>query len=370
MLTVWHVPEDGIGKNPYGQLLTRSLEARDVRVVPIPYRHFFGLRAFSDRPDVIHFQFIAPFVLPAGPSRSWGRALVKGPVFLAQVVLLRLAGCRIVWTVHNLVNHERRLAGIEWFFGLLFTRLAHLLIVHGEVARGAVIGAYHLARRPDKVAVIPHPNFIDAYPDRVTRAQARRRLGVDAGTVVVACLGMIRAYKGLHELVRAFGTLPDDRRAELWIAGEPIDTALAADLRHAADGSPRMHLWFDFLSPDEVEVLLKAADVVALPYRNILTSGAALLAMSFAKPCVAPRLGCLVEVLDESGAFLYDPTDRNGLGEALARAIESASRLPAMGHHNRTRATAWSWAAAADLLLERYDRLRAAGPRAGDAASS
>ncbi len=370
MMTLWHVPEDGIGKNPYGQLLTRSLESRGVRVVPIPYSHLFGLRAFSDRPDVIHFQFIAPFILPAGPSRSWGRALVKGPVFLAQVALLRLAGCRIVWTVHNLVNHERRLAGVEWFFGFLFTRLAHLLIVHGAVARGAVVGAYHLAGRADKVAVIPHPNFIDAYPDRVTQAQARRQLGIDAGTVMVACLGMIRPYKGLHELVRAFRALPDHVRAELWIAGEPVDRALAADLRRDADGSPRIHLWFDFLSPDEVEVLLKACDVVAMPYRNILTSGAALLAMSFAKPCVAPRLGSLVEVLDESGAFLYDPADQDGLGGALARAIESSATLPAMGHHNRTRATAWSWAAAADLLLERYARLLPAGLRPGGAASS
>jgi beta-1,4-mannosyltransferase len=363
MMTVWHVPEDGIGKNPYGQLLTRSLEARDVRVVPIPYGHLFGLRAFSDRPDIVHFQFIAPFVLPAGPSRSWSRALVKGPVFLAQVALLRLAGCRIAWTVHNLVNHERRLAGVEWFFSFLFTRLAHLLIVHGEVARSAVIGAYHLGRRADKVVVVPHPNFIDAYPDRVTRAQARGQLGVDADTVMIACLGMIRAYKGLLELVRAFRPLPDDGRAELWIAGEPVDAALAAELRREANGSPRIHLRLEFLSADEVEVLLKACDVVAMPYRSILTSGAALLAMSFAKPCVAPRLGCLSEVLDESGAFLYDPTDLDGLGGALARAIESSASLPSMGQHNRTRAAAWSWAAAADLLLERYGRLFPAGLR-------
>jgi len=41
-------------------------------------------------------------------------------VFLAQVVLLRLAGCRIVWAVHNLVNHDRRLAKVDWFFSLLF----------------------------------------------------------------------------------------------------------------------------------------------------------------------------------------------------------------------------------------------------------
>ena len=354
MMTLWHVPEDGIGKNPYGQLLSRSLEEQGVRVVPVPYRHLFGLRAFADRPDVIHFQFITPFVLPAGPSRSWARALVKGPIFLAQVALLRLAGCRIVWTVHNLVNHERRLAAVEWFFSLLFTRLADLFIVHGEVARRAVIGAYHLQRQADRIVVVFHPNYVGAVPDQVTRAQARERLGVAADTFMIVSLGMIRPYKGLLELVRAFHAMPERDRAELWIAGEPVDAALAADLQRAASTSPRVHLRLDFLPADEVELLFKACDVVALPYRSIVTSGCALLAMSYARPCVAPRLGCLVEVLDERGAFLYDAADSDGLGGALTRAIASSASLPAMGEYNRKRASAWTWTAAAELLVGLY----------------
>ena len=69
-MTLWHLPEDNLGKNPYGQLLMQSLRERGVRVVAVPYSHLFARRALRDKPDVIHFQFIAPYVLPAGPSRA------------------------------------------------------------------------------------------------------------------------------------------------------------------------------------------------------------------------------------------------------------------------------------------------------------
>lgn len=353
-MILWHLPEDRAGKNPYGQLLMRSLAERGVNVIPIPYCHLFAKRALTERPDVIHFQFITPYILPAPPSRSWWRALLKGPLFLGQVLLLRLAGCRIVWTVHNLVNHERRLTRWEWFFSLLFTRLAHSLIVHGEVAHREVVAVYHLQRRKDCVSVLFHPNYIGAYPDCLTRQQARQALGIDHQAIVILSIGQIRPYKGLPELVRAFRAMPERADLELWIAGKPVDAELAVALQQEAEASPGVHLRVGHQSPGEVGMLLKACDLVALPYLNILTSGAALLAMSFGKPCVAPRLGCLTEVLDERGAFLYDPGATDGLRGALVRAVERSATLPAMGEHNRARAAAWSWPVTADLLLGLY----------------
>ncbi|MEZ4597387.1 MAG: glycosyltransferase [Chloroflexota bacterium] len=44
---------------------------------------------------------------------------------------------------------------------------------------------------------------------------------------------------------------------------------------------------------DRMQVFLRAADVMVLPYRDVLTSGSAILAMTFGLPVVAPRIGCL-----------------------------------------------------------------------------
>jgi beta-1,4-mannosyltransferase len=174
---------------------------------------------------------------------------------------------------------------------------------------------------------------------------------------MVLALGQIRAYKGLGELVEAFQSLGENRRAELWLAGEPVDAELAEELHKVADREDDVHVRAEFLSPVDVDALLKASDVVALPYRAILTSGAAILAMSFARACVAPRLGCLPEVLDEEGAFFYDSTDTDGLRNALERALAARCDLPAMGRHNRERIEPWDWDRAADTLLHLYRRL-------------
>lgn len=365
MTTLWHLPEDHAGKNPYGTLLMQSLRARGLRVIPVPYGHLFALHARGGFPDVVHFQFIAPYVLPAAPSRSAWRAIVKGALFIGQIVGLRLAGCRIVWTVHNLVNHERRLARFEWFFSAVFARLAHVLVVHGDVARREVIDRYRLRRRARIVAVVAHPNYIGAYPDGLTREKAREQIGVDADALMVLSLGQLRRYKGLPDLVRAFNDRPAGARAELWIAGEPVDAEVVTELQQAVSDTADVHVLARFLEPDDVERLFKACDVVALPYLSILTSGAAVLAMSYGRPCVVPRLGCLVEVLDDQGAFFYDEAQPDGLRNALALALVSKGRLPAMGQRNLARASEWSWAMAAEQLVRLYAvPSRAAAPLA------
>ncbi len=331
-----------------------SLRARGIPVVPVPYGHVFALRALRERPDVLHFQFIVPYVLPAAPSGSWWRAGIKAGLFFVQVGVLRIAGCRFVWTAHNLLNHERRLAGFEWFCNLLFARLAQAIVVHGEAAKREFIGLYRARRIADRIVVMAHPNYIGAYPGDVTREEARQHLGIEGEAVVILCLGQIRRYKGLADIVRAFRALPADGRAELWIAGEPVDADLASELNRDAAMAAGIHLRFRYLPADEVGVLLAACDVVALPYVHILTSGAAVLAMSYGKACVAPRLDGLVEVLDERGAFFYDPADATGLEDALARAIASAGDLPEMGGRNLTKAAARTWSKAAAQLADVY----------------
>ncbi|MCP9820986.1 glycosyltransferase [Synechococcus sp. Cruz-9H2] len=353
---IWHLPEDQLGKNPYGRLLMRSLEAMRLRVIPISTEPIFAWQALRDRPDVVHFQFVQPYLLPALQPNSRWRAVVKGGLFILQVLLLRWTGSRIVWTVHNLVNHERRLARYERFFTRLFTRLTDVVIVQCEAARDEVVSIYKMETRLDRIHVLPHPNYSDAYPDRIDRREARASLDVHDRRIIILCLGQIRTYKGLESMVRAFQTLGAPG-CELRIAGEAVEPSLTAALRRSAEGDDAIHVHASFLSPDEVEILMKACDIVALPYLSILTSGSAVLAMTFGRPCIAPRLGCLPEILDELGAFLYEAGDPDGLRDALARAVEAGPALQEMGRHNRSRVQAWSWPATAEALVRLY-RLR------------
>jgi glycosyltransferase involved in cell wall biosynthesis len=250
--------------------------------------------------------------------------------FLACVALARVLGYRIVWTIHNALPHEPHPADrlVRW----ILMRVARTA-VHSRAARRALPPGGALP------IVVPHGHYIGAYPDTVSRRDARARLGLASRDRVLLFFGQVRDYKGIADLVQAFRSLPD-RHVKLVVAGRPAAAADAEALRRLAVTDPRVQLHLRFVPDDEVQVFFRSSDFVVLPYRNVLTSGVAILALSFGRPLVVPRLGCLQD-LDGGCAISYDADDPSG----LARALETAGRAdPAlMAQHARATAASLEW---------------------------
>ena len=85
---------------------------------------------------------------------------------------------------------------------------------------------------------------------------------------------------------------------------------------------------------------LAATDIVNARL-EIFTSGSVLLAMSFERAVIAPRRGCVTDVLDERGGVLYDADDPQGLEGALRVALDAD--LEAMGRHNGASLDRFDW---------------------------
>jgi glycosyltransferase involved in cell wall biosynthesis len=227
------------------------------------------------------------------------------------------------------------------------------VITHCQVARSTLGDTLELSvAERERIRVIPHGHYLDAYPNDVSRDDARGRLGLPLDARVVAFVGWVREYKGVRELVQAFRLL-DDPAARLLIAGRPADSEFANEIRQLASDDSRTLLRLEFIPDEELQVYLNAADVVALPFKEIFTSGSAILAMSFGRAVLAPRQGCVPETLDERGAILYEPTDASGLATALQRAMEAD--LAAMGASNRSRCSELDWTRIARATLRVYE---------------
>jgi glycosyltransferase involved in cell wall biosynthesis len=84
-----------------------------------------------------------------------------------------------------------------------------------------------------------------------------------------------------------------------------------------AGGDPRVRIDPRFVPANEVQVYLNAADIAVLPYRQITTSGAALLAFSFGLPVIAPAIGAFPNLVTSDRGMLYAPGD---LLEAMQKA--------------------------------------------------
>jgi glycosyltransferase involved in cell wall biosynthesis len=108
--------------------------------------------------------------------------------------------------------------------------------------------------------------------------------------------------------------------------------------------------------PDsEIQVYLRAADLVVLPFSETLNSGSALLALSFDRPVLVPRQGALAELASEVGSE-WVRTYNGPLTETLlASALEDARRRP----QGRCDALArLDWGPLAKRTLEAFERMQ------------
>jgi beta-1,4-mannosyltransferase len=323
--------------NPYCDLLYRTLEARGVRIARNAALSPWWIARHAHRVKVLHLHW------PEFYYRHGGRPTARSvAAFVAALVTARALGYRVVWTVHNALPHERH--PIDRALRWLLVRSARL-VIHGDDARATL----PIGRRA--VTVVPHGNYVGCYPDDCTPAEARRRLRLAPEHRVFVCLGQLRAYKGVTDLLAAFAELPD-AHVRLVVAGKPASDDDARAILAGATRDPRAQAHLRWIPDDELQVFLKAADFVVLPYRDVLTSGAAVLALSFGRPLVVPRRGCLTELEREGCAVAYDAGAPNGLRAALA----AATRIEALDEWSRRAAAA---AASRDWepIAAAYDRV-------------
>lgn len=342
--------------NPYQTLLMDALRAQGVRVrlAQGPRRRSVApltlawLRA--GMPRVLHLHWTSRYLAPV-----LGRRGLAARRTLWEVRLLKRLGVRIIWTLHNLGDHEGRKGNREMLFHRRLVELADGVICHCPEARRLAIDVYQLP--PDthaRLQVIAHGNYAGVYPDTLDRIGARTELGIDADARVFLFIGQVRRYKGVEELVATFQGIPDPD-ARLVVAGKPNRKATRTAIEQVAAQDDRVLLALDTIPDDRMQVYLRAADAAVLPFRDVLTSGSAILAMTFGLPVIAPAIGCLPDTLGD-GALLYDPGAPDGLRDALHSAM--TIDLGDLGAHAAARAAMLDWGPIAAATARLYQRPR------------
>lgn len=340
------------GSNPYQSNLSSEFDGEDVDVRPLePGGALCLTRALVRHPDasVVHFHWLDAFY----SSRWRAGRLALAVLFIPQLLLVKLLDIPVVWTVHNLASHEtgdRIERPVKRFF---IAYVCDHMILHCNEAASALTAAYDLPESArERMTVIPHGHYIDNYPNDVDRSEARETLGLAEESTVFLFFGEIRPYKNVRTLVETFDRIADPG-TELLVAGRTHTEAYRREVVSAARSAERVVTRFGYVPDDEVQRYMNAADAVVLPFEDVLTSGSAVLAMSFGRPFVAPAIGCLPEIAGEDAAILY-PADEPG---ALADAMRTAgdADLDAMGERGRERARRRDWASIAARTAEVYD---------------
>jgi glycosyltransferase involved in cell wall biosynthesis len=163
-------------------------------------------------------------------------------------------------------------------------------------------------------------------PDAATVEALRASLGLGPGPVVLYS-GNFEPYQGVELLVDAAADVPEARF--LFMGGEP-DQVEALRARAAAAGTAARVVFSGKRSPLELPAFLALADVLVSPRRQgVNTPFKVYTYMASGKPLVASRIPTHTQLLDDSLAFLVDPTPAGlaaGIREALSRPAEARAR--------------------------------------------
>ena len=342
--------------DPYQRRLEEELKKFDVevrRVLAVGVdQPTFAEHVRDFRPDLLHLHWLHPWFLDTGLIQT----MVRARAFLGQLKEARSLGARLVWTAHNLINHDRVHPRIDGQVTRKVARSADAIIAHGERAREQLIRfcGDEVAKR---VEVIPIGNHIGVYPNHVGRTASRERLGVAPQQTMFLFLGRIRTYKGVFELIDAFATAAPSSPCVLHIAGKTSGDEARLRLKRRCKKSGNVVLHYGFVPDDEIQVYMNAADFVVLPYLDILSSAATVLATSFGKAIVAPRLDCLTEFVHPEGAILYEPSEPKGLARAIESAALARERAETMGRLNLEVAAKNPWSLSAERTNQLYRRV-------------
>ncbi len=199
--------------------------------------------------------------------------------------------------------------------------LADAHTTHSEAVAAEAILTYHLSAR--NVFTIPFGTY-DSYGPPLPMLQARASLGIQQEFVMLF-FGMIRRYKGVSELLRAFNGLhPSVASAtKLIIAGEDWgDDAEVSRLVETSPFSSNILFCPMYVPNSVVREYFSATDVLVLPYLATSGSGVASIGMAYGKTILASDLQVMRELLHGYDGAVYakagDPIDLRLRIEELA----------------------------------------------------
>ncbi len=327
--------------NIYVQELGRAYRELGCEIVYGP-ENFFESNYI---PHIVHLNW------PEEVARGFGAGTpdVRIRRFLSRLEQLRDDGAKLAWTVHNEQPHES--PDMERDQAVYQRVIDDADIIHHHCACSLEGIARRYAVDSEKRQFVAQHGHFFSYKNSVNREEARRELGIEEDAFVYLHFGAIRGYKGIHHVIDGFKRIRK-KKDVLLIAGRMgYSGGFGERARLAIQKrfSSSMHFHLRMIDSDDIQLYLNASNVVVLGHTAGLNSGVAILGMSFGRPVIGPRVGCIPSVLGSGNNLLYEPGDISGLAARMQEARDHDSVK--VCEENMRAARRWKWSEIAQPVV-------------------
>ena len=307
--------------NPYQDLLYQRFGESGMGVFPLnPPFNLKALFALQDGWRIgLHLHWLAS-ILDSAKSLDEGRERIQR--FIGDLTEFKERGGKIVWTVHNLIPHDSPRPDLDRELRVQVCKNADL--IHLMTASSLPLLAKELPIDASRVILAPHPSYQGAYPDYITREEARKSLGIEPDEIVIVLFSALKAYKGIETLIEAFDLLrtKSHERIRLLLAGASDKTEEAQALERRCLAHPDILIAARRIPSEHVQIFLRSADLAVAPYVRTLNSGAVMLYQTFGLPVVIPAQASLRDALAPESFVEFEGEGHEALAEALVKGLE------------------------------------------------
>ena len=284
-------------------------------------------------------------------------SLPLAPIYLVILIGLKIRKKKILFTVHNVVPHEKSV--LDRCLTKAVLAFGDAYIVHSRDNRKTLSKRFEI---PEANVHVVHMPIHDMYVGSgVDSASIRRTLGLPEKGKVLLSFGNIRPYKGLDVLIEAMpGVLSAVPDAHLLVAGQNWGkwNDPYGKLIQSLEIERSVTALLDYIPMSQVADIFQVADLVVLPYKYFdAQSGVGNIALAFEIPMVVTRVGGLADLVEDD-RVVCSPENPQALVQAIIPTLldhQFRSKLKVDASRLKSR---YSWSAAISHTMKIYQQLK------------
>ncbi|MCJ7697621.1 MAG: glycosyltransferase [Thermoplasmata archaeon] len=298
--------------------------------------------------DIVHIQY-QPFFFVIQPF-----PLSYFPMILA---ILRLRSkARIVVTIHEFGNRNKLRSKLNMRF---LERVVDLLIVHTPEHRQVLLQS---GFKEERIVQIPQGTIVGRV---LNKTECKNKLGL-TGKKVLIVLGFISPVKGYDLVIKALPSLP--KEVVLLIVGSPRNKQnieYANQLKAIAMGlSVEERIKFiDFVSNEDLPVLVNAADIAIFPYRAGEGSAALNMALGFKVATITSDITIFKEIKQTYDCIeIFRKDDYQELSTVIMKLLSNQDKMQYLIENCNKFIQSTNWNAVASRTVDTYIEVMAGHP--------
>lgn len=235
------------------------------------------------------------------------KSLFGMPWKLFCIMLFKLFGGKIIWTVHNISPHQQKWISLNLRMQQWMAGISDKIHIHCSSTSKLISETFNISE--EKLFIHPHPAFPSSFVDR---EEAIDHLNSNFGTKLTAekpillIFGNIAEYKNIENILDI--VISNEIAVQILIAGtvKKGEHELGKRLKVYSNSEKDISLIPEYISEDDIPFLFGAANFCVFNFKTILTSGSVEMALSFKKTIIAPDLGCISELGTHENVYLFE----------------------------------------------------------------